>query len=128
MFRKSGWMLLLAAPTVLIPAAVSAAGSGGDAAAGKAVFAKCMACHTTEAGKNKIGPSLHGVVGRKAGAVAGFAYSPAMKGSGITWTEAELDAFLANPRTKVKGTKMFFAGLPKPEDRANLIAYLETQK
>lgn len=128
MTGKLGWIIGLAAPVALVPAMVSAAAPGGDATAGKTVFAKCAACHSVKAGENKIGPSLHGVVGRKAGTEAGFSYSPAMKGSGITWTAAEIDDFLANPRTKVKGTKMFFVGLPKPEDRANLIAYLQTQK
>jgi cytochrome c len=96
----------------------------GDAAAGKLVFARCAICHTVTAGQNKIGPSLAGVVGRKAGSVPDFNYSPAMKGANLTWTAEELDAYLSNPRGKVPGNKMIFAGLPKPADRANVIAYL----
>jgi cytochrome c len=108
-----------------IPASRSAgAAPAGDAAAGKTVFARCAICHSVVAGQNKIGPSLAGVIGRKAGSVPGFAYSPAMKGANLTWTPEELDAYLINPRAKVPGTKMIFAGLPKPADRANVIAYL----
>ena len=101
-----------------------AAAAAGDPAAGKAIFMRCAVCHSVKAGENRLGPSLAGVVGRKAGTVAGYSYSTAMKGSGVTWTAAELDAFLTNPRAKIPGTKMTFVGLPKPEDRANLIAYL----
>lgn len=96
----------------------------GNAAAGKVVFAKCAACHTVVAGQNRLGPSLAGVIGRKAGSVAGYNYSPVMKAANRTWTKAELDAYLANPRVRLPGVKMIFAGLPSPQDRANLIAYL----
>jgi cytochrome c len=105
--------------------AAAAAHADGDAAKGKKVFAKCMACHTLEAGKNKVGPSLHGIIGRKAGSVEGFSYSDAMKNSGLTWDEATLDTYLTNPKKEVAGNKMAFPGLPKPEDRANVIAYLK---
>jgi len=97
----------------------------GDSAKGKKVFAKCMACHTTEAGKNKVGPSLHGIFGRKSGTVEGFTYSDAMKNAGITWNEAELDKYLTNPKKDIPGNKMAFPGLTKPDDRANVIAYLK---
>jgi cytochrome c len=96
-----------------------------DAAKGKKVFAKCMACHAVEAGKNKVGPTLHGIVGRKAGTVEGFSYSDAMKNSGLTWDDATLDKYLTSPKTAVPGNKMVFPGLPKPDDRANVIAYLK---
>lgn len=99
----------------------------GDAAAGEKIFRQCMACHSAEKGVNEVGPSLHGVVGRKAGSVPGFAYSPANKKSGITWNEAELFVYLKAPRELVPGTYMTFAGLPKPQDRADVIAYLKTQ-
>ncbi len=95
-----------------------------DAAAGKAIFARCAICHSVAAGQNKIGPSLAGVVGRKAAGVPNFNYSPAMKASNLTWTPDNLDAYLSNPRAKVPGNKMIFAGLTKPADRANVIAYL----
>ena len=96
----------------------------GDAAAGEKVFRKCKACHSLEAGENKIGPSLHGVFGRTAGTVEGFKYSDAMKESGIVWDESTLDAYLENPKKNVPGTRMAFPGLRKEEDRANVIAYL----
>lgn len=103
----------------------SQAQAAGDAAKGKKVFVKCMACHTTEAGKNKVGPSLHGVVGRKSGSLPDFTYSDAMKNSNLTWDEATLDKYLTNPKAEVPGNKMAFPGLPKPEDRANVIAFLK---
>lgn len=96
----------------------------GDAAKGKAVFARCMACHSVDPGANRLGPSLAGLVGRTSGTVAGFTYSPAIKNAKIRWDAKSLDAFLAKPTAKVPGTKMIFAGLPNPADRANLIAYL----
>ncbi|WP_375198042.1 c-type cytochrome [Sphingobium sp.] len=98
----------------------------GDAARGKAVFARCMACHTVDPGVNRLGPSLAGVVGRTSGTVPGFAYSPAMKNAKIRWDTKSLDAYLAKPIANMPGTKMVFAGLPNPADRANLIAYLAT--
>ena len=110
------------------PAPVAAQAPGGDAVAGKVVFARCMACHSVVAGQNKLGPSLAGVIGRKAGTVAGYAYSPAMKAAPISWTPAKLDAYLTAPRAVVPGTKMIFAGMPKPADRANVIAYLANPK
>lgn len=98
----------------------------GNAANGKTVFVQCQACHSIEAGKNMIGPSLAGVVGRAAGTVAGFAYSDANKNSGITWSKEKLFQYLEKPARVVPGTKMSFVGLPKPQDRADVIAYLET--
>jgi cytochrome c len=100
-----------------------------DPAAGEAVFKKfCAACHTTEAGKNKIGPSLHGVVGRHSASVEGFNYSDAMKKADKTWDAATLDSYLTNPRGLVPGTKMIFLGIKSEQDRQNLIAWLATQK
>lgn len=118
-------LALAAAPVLASPALAQAA---GDAAAGEKVFNQCKACHTIEAGKNRVGPSLHGVVGRQAGSVEGFTYSPAMKSSGLTWTPETLDKYLADPKGAIPGNKMAFAGLKKPEDRANVIAYLSQQK
>lgn len=108
--------------------AVAASGKGGDPVAGKKVFGKCVMCHSVEPGVKRLGPSLAGVIGRKAGTVAGYKYSPAMLKSGVTWTPAQLDSYLADPRGTLPGVRMIFAGLPKPADRANLIAYLNTQK
>lgn len=97
----------------------------GDAAAGKRVFNSCRACHSLTAGQNKVGPSLAGVVGREAGAVEGYAYSQAVKEAKITWNQENLDKYLENPRGFLPGTKMVFVGVKKPEDRRNLIAYLQ---
>jgi cytochrome c len=116
---------LLAAAAFAVTGFAASAHADGDSAKGKKVFAKCMACHTTEAGKNKVGPTLHGIFGRKSGTVEGFTYSDAMKNAGITWSEAELDKYLTNPKKDVPGNKMAFPGLPKPDDRANVIAYLK---
>ena len=98
-----------------------------DAAAGEKVFLQCKVCHQIgEGAKNSVGPVLNGVVGRPAGTFAGYAYSDANKNSGLTWDEATLTDYLKNPRAKVPGTKMTFAGLKKDEDIANVIAYLKT--
>ena len=106
----------------------SAAYAGGDPAAGKSVFNKCAVCHSPAAGKNNVGPTLFGIVGRHSATVPGYSYSDAMKAANKTWDEATLGAYLANPQAMVPGTKMTFPGLPKPEDRANVIAYLATLK
>jgi cytochrome c len=103
-----------------------AAHADGDAANGEKIFAKCKACHTVEAGKNKVGPSLAGVVGRKAGTAEGFNYSDAMKNSGLTWDEATLNTYLTGPKKLVPGTKMAFPGLPNEQDRLDVIAYLKS--
>jgi len=98
----------------------------GDAAAGETTFnQKCKVCHQIgETAKNFVGPELNGVIGRKAGSVADYAYSDAMKNSGLTWEEAVFKEFITNPKAKVPGTKMIFAGLPKESDRDNIAAYL----
>jgi len=97
-----------------------------DAAAGEKVFAKCKICHQVgEGAKNLVGPALNGVVGRKAGEVEGYSYSPANKNSGIVWDEAALKEYLKNPKAKVPGSKMIFAGLPNEKDVDDVIAYLK---
>ena len=106
-------------------ASTHAAWAAGDVAKGKRVFNKCKACHSLEAGKKKIGPSLFAVIGRKAGTVKGFRYSKALKKSGITWDEENLSKYIKNPRKFMKGTRMGFPGLKKDADRENLIAYLK---
>lgn len=116
---------LVALAAVLAGFAATPALAGGDAAAGEKAFAKCKVCHTLEAGKNKIGPTLHGLFGRKAGTVEGFAYSDAMKNSGIVWDEDTLKKYLPDPKAMVPGTKMAFAGIKKEDELENLIAYLE---
>lgn len=100
--------------------------ASADAGAGESVFKKCASCHKLD-GSDGVGPHLNGVVGRNHGVVAGFAYSEAMAAlSAEPWSPEALNVFLENPKKNMPGTKMAFAGLPKPEDRANLIAYLTT--
>ncbi|MBC8130410.1 MAG: cytochrome c family protein [Rhizobiaceae bacterium] len=114
--------IALASPTM--------AQSAGDAAAGKKVFAKCQACHAVGPGaKNKIGPQLNGVIGRAVASDASYKYSPDMTAHVAAvpvWDEAAMTAWLANPKAVVAKTKMAFAGLKKPEEIANVIAYLKT--
>jgi cytochrome c len=102
----------------------------GDAALGKTVFAaQCAMCHTvTKGGPTIMGPNLFGLVGRKSGSVANFAYSKSMKGLGITWTEDKLKAYLPVPANMVPGTKMAFAGVKNPAQLDNLVAYLASLK
>lgn len=97
----------------------------GDAAAGEVVFAQCRTCHLIEEGKNGVGPSLYGVVGRTAGSIEGFRYSDANANSGVTWTPEVLFEYLEAPREFMPGTRMAFPGLKNPQDRADVIAYLD---
>ncbi len=102
--------------------------ASADVAAGEKVFAKCAACHTVnQGGANGIGPNLFATVGKAHGHVAGFAYSDALKSVPGNWTFEAMDAWLKSPREYAPGTKMTFAGLGNPVDRANLIAWLNTQ-
>ncbi len=107
-------------------AALPSAVSAQDVENGKAVFKKCMACH--QFGKSAVGPDLKGVVGRKAGTVEGYAYSEPMKASGLTWDEANLGEYIADPKTKVPKNKMIFPGIKDEAERKDLIAFLATQK
>jgi cytochrome c len=100
--------------------------ASADAGAGEGVFKKCASCHKLD-GSDGVGPHLNGVVGRNHGSISGFAYSEVMASlSAEPWSPEALNVFLENPKKAMPGTKMAFAGLPKPEDRANLIAYLTT--
>ncbi len=102
--------------------------ASADAAAGEKVFGKCKACHKVDGGDG-TGPHLNGVVDRAKASIAGFGYSDVLKGMAAnSWTPANLNAFLTNPKAYAPGTKMTFAGLPKAADRANLIAWLATQQ
>jgi cytochrome c len=109
----------------LVAAAGVAYSQGGDAARGEKKYEDCVACHTLERGNNNVGPSLHGVFNRKAGELADFRFSPALKRSGITWTPQTLDGFLADPQAVVPANRMPYAGMPDAKDRADLIAYLQ---
>lgn len=121
-------VFLFASALLLLP--LSGALSGAHAAnanAGRSVFrSQCSICHSIKPDRNKIGPSLFGVVGRKTGSVPGYSYSVANKNSNITWTPEMLNKYLASPQKIVPGTKMPYAGLKNATKRANLIAFLET--
>jgi cytochrome c len=99
-----------------------------DIEAGKTTFKKCALCHTNEPGKNKIGPSLFGIVGRKSAGLANYNYSDAMKKFDHTWNPQTLDQYLSDPHAMVPETKMIFPGIKDKTERENLIAYLETLK
>ena len=103
---------------------VGAVHADGDLVRGEARFQECAACHKLDAGANEIGPSLHGVFTRKAGELADFRFSPAMKRSGIVWTPEMLEKFITDPQALVPGNRMPYAGMTSANDRADLIAYL----
>jgi nitrite reductase (NO-forming) len=108
-------------------AATATAPLSGDAAAGRIVFRKCQACHSLTPGKNGVGPSLAGIVGKKSGSASGYNYSPAMKGSNLTWDAATLDSYLLDPQKVVPGNKMPFPGLKTENERRTLIAFLTAE-
>ena len=110
--------------TLVLGALTTGAWAEGDAKAGKKVFKKCKACHTVKEGKNKVGPTLFGIVGAPAGQVEGFKYSTALLEAGLTWDAETLRAFLTKPKDLVPGNKMSFAGLKKEKEIDDLIAYL----
>ena len=117
-----------AAPVNTGPEPILALLAGADLDAGEKLSKKCSACHVFDAGgKNKVGPALWNVVNRPLGASEGYAYSDALAGFGGAWDYAALNAFLAKPKGYITGTKMNFAGLKKPQDRANLIAWMRAK-
>ncbi|WP_343561858.1 c-type cytochrome [Kiloniella sp. b19] len=99
----------------------------GDIKKGKKLYRGCKACHSLKAGKNGVGPSLNGIIGASAAAVEGYKYSKAMKDSGLVWDQANLTAFLSNPKGLVKGTKMQYRGIKKESDIQDLLAYIQSQ-
>ena len=107
-------------------AASTAAASAQDVAAGEQSFKKCLPCHSVGAGaKNKVGPELNGLDGRKAGITEGFNYTEANKNSGITWNESVFKEYIKDPRAKIPGTKMVFAGIKNEQEVNDLWAYLK---
>ncbi|HXP75288.1 MAG TPA: cytochrome c family protein [Stellaceae bacterium] len=117
---------LLAAIVLLAVSAVFAASANaatGDSAHGAQIYQRCQLCHSIE--HDLVGPRHLGLFGRKAGSIAGFPYSTAMKNSGITWSEDTLNQFLSGPQAYVPGTRMTFTGLPNEQDRADVIAFLK---
>ena len=117
----AGVALALAASAA--PAAAKHAAAHGDAQAGEAIYARCLACHALA--YDRTGPRHCGLIGRRAGSVKGFPYSEAMRRSNIVWSEKTLDRFLAHPLKTMPGTAMGYAGITDPKERADLIAYLE---
>ena len=123
------WTSAALAAGLLAAGALAFAGAAradGDAAKGEKAFAKCRACHSVKAGENKVGPSLAGVVGRKAGSVEGFKYSDAMKNAGVTWDGDTLEKYLKNPKEFIPGNKMVFPGIKKDDEIDDIVAYLKT--
>jgi cytochrome c len=118
-YAKIG-VLVLAACLALGGANASAE---SDPVKGEQIYHRCQGCHSID--RNRVGPMHKGLFGRPAGSVPGFSYSDAMKNSGIVWSEETLDQFLQGPRKMVPGTKMTYAGVADPQDRADLIAYLK---
>ena len=112
--------VIVVASSAIVPAALAQ-----DAAAGKSSFNKCLACHAIgEDAKNKVGPELNGLDGRKAGSAPDYNYSEANKNSGITWNEANFKEYIKDPKAKVPGTKMFFAGIKNEKEVNDLWAYV----
>jgi cytochrome c len=110
---------------LLASAAASSAALAQDAAAGKTSFNKCMACHAIgEGAKNKVGPELNGLNGRKSGTAEGYSYSEANKNSGITWDEATFKDYIKEPKAKIPGTKMVFAGIKNEQEAGDLWAFI----
>ena len=112
--------------TMLAVAGFCGGASAQDASLGEKVFVKCKICHQIgEGAKTVVGPELNGIVGRHSASIEGFNYSEGMKKANLTWTEDQLSEYLKNPKQKVAGNKMAFVGLSKPEDIANVIAFLK---
>lgn len=121
---KFGLALLLAGMVLATSAPVRADDDEGDPEAGKKVFRQCQACHVADKEQNRVGPHLVGIIGRPAGSVADFSYSDAMANSGVVWDETTIAEYLASPKDYIPGNKMVFAGLRKPEQIQDVIAYL----
>jgi cytochrome c len=117
--------LILSALVLILSSAISSIALAQDVAAGKSSFNKCMACHSIgEGAKNKVGPELNGLDGRKSGTAAGYSYSDANKNSGITWNEAQFKEYIKDPKAKIPGTKMAFAGIKNEKEINDLWAFI----
>ena len=124
--RRVDWAPFAAAAALALIAGQSHA---QDAKRGQSIFnANCAICHSVSPGANIVGPSLHGVVGRKAGTLKGYDYSKALRASGVEWTPANLNTWLTSPRAFIPMNRMSFSGLHTPSERADVIAYLAKQK
>ncbi|WP_332693180.1 c-type cytochrome, partial [Devosia sp.] len=118
-------ILTLSALAVIVSSAAAPAALAQDVAAGKSSFNKCLACHAVgEGAKNKVGPVLNGLDGRKSGSVEGYSYSDANKNSGITWNKDQFLDYIRDPKAKIPGTRMVFAGIKKDNEAADLWAFL----
>jgi len=136
---KDAYTIAAAAPAAASPEAAAPAAekpapipadlfAKADATAGEAIAKKCAVCHTFDkGGPNRVGPNLYGVIGRPRASADGFTYSDAVKKLGGNWTPQEIAAFIFNPKAYAPGTKMTFIGLPKPEERADVLAFLNKQ-
>lgn len=117
--------LVIIASSAVASAALAQDAAKGDPAAGKTSFNKCLACHSIgEGAKNKVGPELNGLDGRKSGSAADYSYSDANKNSGITWNEAQFKEYIKDPKAKVPGTKMIFPGIKNEKEINDLWAYV----
>ncbi len=117
--------LTLSTLIVIASAAASSAAMAQDVAAGKTSFNKCLACHAVgEGARNKVGPVLNGLPGRKSGTVEGYSYTEANKSSGLTWDEATFKDYIKDPKAKIPGTKMVFAGIKNEQEASDLWAFL----
>jgi cytochrome c len=117
--------ILLVAAALIGSANAADVAAAADAAHGEKLFVECASCHSIERGVEGVGPGLFGLFQRKAGDVADYRYSPALKRSGIAWTPQTLDTYIADPQKSVPGNRMPYSGLPNAADRADLIAYLQ---
>ena len=118
--------LTLSALVVIASSAATSAALAQDVAAGKTSFNKCMACHAIGAGaRNKVGPELNGLDGRKSGTAPDYSYSDANKNSGITWNETQFEDYIKDPKAKIPGTKMAFAGIKNEKEINDLWAFIE---
>jgi cytochrome c len=123
---KAALRVVVALTAAIIPfAVVGAACADGDPVRGEQLYADCIACHPVERDVHGIGPSLAGIIGRKAGEIAGYRYSGPLRRSGLTWTAEALDTFIADPQASVPANRMPYAGMTNAAERADLIAYLQ---